>query len=318
MVDDQTKLELYRLMTLGRAVEDKLYSLYRQGRLLGAIYLGRGQEATEVGAAAALKDGDTLAPTHRDLIAQIAHGLDIHRIFMNHFGRADGPTRGRDGNTHAGDMSKGILYNISMLPDGYPVSTGIALSFKLRKQPQVAMAYCGEGATSRGDWHEALNFASIKQLPVVFIVTNNKFAYSSPNEVEMVVDSVTTRAPGYAMKSATVDGNDVIAVYEAATEAVERARGGGGPTLIEANTMRMLGHAGHDPADYVPEELLKEWEEKDPIKAYKQRLLDESVLDESKIAAIDEEHKAAVEEAVTVAEAAPLPDGSEVSDGVYH
>lgn len=318
MVSQEDKLKLYWHLKHGREVEDRLFILYRQGRIQGSVYLGKGQEASTVGTAYALRKGDSLSPTHRDLIAQLTHGLTARQAMSNHFGRANSPTGGRDGNTHTGDMGLGILFNVSMLPDGYPLTAGIALSFKLRGEDRVALAYCGEGATSRGDWHEALNFAAVMQVPAVFVVENNKFAYSTPIELEMRNQDIAERAQGYGMHGVSVDGNDVLAVYEVAREAVERARSGGGPTLIETKTMRMLGHAGHDPFKYVPKDLLEVWEKRDPVVQFERRLLEEEVIDDDYAARITSEIKALVDEAVEFAEASPQPDPGEVLSGVYH
>lgn len=314
----EDRLKLYWNLKHGRAVEDRIFILYRQGRLAGSVYLGRGQEAITVGATYALEAADTIAPTHRDLIAQLTKGLTAKQAFLNHFGRASAPTAGRDGNTHCGDMSLGILYNVSMLPDGYPLTAGIAFSFKLRNEPRVAMAFCGEGATARGDWHEALNFAAVFQVPAVFVVENNKYAYSTPTVREMRIENVADRAPGYGIPGYVIDGNDVEEVYRSAKEAVDRARSGGGPSLIEAKTMRMLGHAGHDPFKYVPKELLEEWEKRDPVMLYEQKLLKEGVIDKTHVEQTDEEMKRIVDEALEFAENSPLPDPEEVATGVYH
>jgi len=316
-VNKKIKIELYYYMRLGRAIEERLESLYRQGRMPSAIYLGRGQEAITVGAAMALEDGDTMAPTHRDMIAMLPRGMDPKMIFAQHYGKVTSPTKGRGEATYLGDMSKGIFTTVSMLPDFYPVSAGAALSFKLQKMPNIALAFSGEGATSRGDFHEALNFASVLQLPAVFVVENNHFAYSTPVDKEMKVDQVSTRAIAYDMEGSTIDGNDILTVYESVKKAVDRARSGKGPTLIEAVTMRMKGHSGHDPMKYVPEELLEKWRKKDPIDNYQRRLQKEGTLTKEEIVRVSEEIEKTVEDAVAFAEESPFPREEDLVLDVY-
>src|SRR3972149_1577255 len=212
-------LDIYYYMLLGRAVEERLETLYRQGRIPGAIYLGRGQEACYVGSSCALKSGDVIAPTHRDMMAMLPRGMEVKSIMAQHFAKATGPTRGRGEDNYLGDLSKGIFTTVSMLPDFYPVATGAALAFQYRGEDRVALAYCGEGAASRGDWHEALNLASVRALPVVFFVINNQFAYSTPTKKEMRVANVADRAPAYSMPGVIVDGDTALEVYEGTAEA---------------------------------------------------------------------------------------------------
>lgn len=315
---DKQLLDMYYLMSLGRALENRLEILYKQGSLPGAVYLSHGQEACEVGSSYALQEGDVLAPTHRDMISMLARGIDIKGIVAQHFGKVTGPTRGRGEADYLGDLTKGVFTTVSMLPDFYPVAAGAALAFKYRGESRVALAFSGEGATSRGDFHEALNIASIHDLPVVFFVINNQFAYSSRNDKEMKVANVADRAAAYGIPGVVVDGNDVAAVFEATTTALERARSGQGPTLIEGKTMRTTGHAGHDPFDYVTEEELAEWKKKDPIKKLEHKLIDQGVLDDKRRKEMAAKIDKSVEEAVEFAEESPLPDPSEVTTGVYH
>jgi pyruvate dehydrogenase E1 component alpha subunit len=311
------KEDIYYYMKLGRTMEERIEILYKQGRIPGAIYMGRGQEAITVTTSYLLKEGDVIAPTHRDLIAHLPRGMEPKRILAQCLGKRTGPTKGKDGISYMGDLKLGIFTPISMLPDGYPVVTGAALAFKLRKESRVALGYCGEGATSRGDFHESLNLASVQNLPVVFVVINNQFAYSTPVDKEMKIRDVSQRACAYDIPGISVDGNDVMAVYIVAKEAIDRARNGGGPTLIEAKTMRMRGHAGHDPAKYVPKELLDEWEKKDPIKRFEKHLIQENIIDESKMKEIGHRVEAEIEEALKFAEESPFPEGHETLEGVY-
>lgn len=316
MTKDQL-LEIYTFMRLGRGVEDRLEVLYKQGSIPGAIYLSRGQEASSIGSSYALEDGDVLAPTHRDMMAMLPRGIDIKGIFAQHFGKETGPTRGRGEADYLGDLAKGVFTTVSMLPDFYPVAAGAAFAFKYRGESRVALAYCGEGATSRGDWHEALNFAAVHDLPVVFFVTNNRYAYSTPARKEMKVANVADRAAAYGMDGEVVDGNEVLAVYEATKQAVDKARSGGGPTLIEAKTMRMTGHAGHDPFDYTEPDEIAQWKKKDPIARFASYLRERGDLDDRTESEIDETVKETVDEAVAFAQSSPLPDPKEVASGVY-
>lgn len=316
-IDKETKNNLYYFLKLGRLMEERIEILYKQGKVPGAIYLGRGQEATTVGTSSTLDKGDMIAPTHRNLVAHLPRGMSLNRIFSNCMGKIDGPTRGKDAISYMGDIELGIFTPVSMLPDGYPVATGAALAFKMRKEKRVAMAYCGEGATSRGDFHESLNFAAVQNLPVVFVVENNQYAYSTPTYKEMKIKDVAQRACAYDIPGVIVDGNDVEKVYETATEAVERARSGEGPTLIEAKTMRMRGHAGHDPANYVPRDLLEDWEKRDPVLLYEQKLLDEGLKTRDDLELIEKKIREDIDKAVKFAEESPYPDGREALDGVY-
>ena len=257
LTNDQL-LELYYWMRLTRAVDERLMLLYNQGKILGAAFSQRGHEAISVGAAYALRPEDVMAPMHRDLGSYLTRGMGARRIMAQHLGRVTGPSRGRDGNMHGlGDMSLGLVGFVSMLPSSVPVTIGVGLSFWLREEARVALTIFGDGGTSTGKWHESLNFAGVFKLPVVLICQNNQYAYSTPLSRQFAIQDIADRATGYGFPGVVVDGNDVLAVYEVTREAVERARGGGGPTLIECKTMRMLGHAAHDDARYVPHELVE-------------------------------------------------------------
>ena len=316
--DDRLKVMLHTLK-LCRYFDERMEALYRQGRLPGAIYSGRGQEGTHVGIAFALEDDDSLFPTHRDLSAQIAKGLDLKRVMAQYWGRIDGYTRGRDGNSHIGDWAGNRTFTvISHLPIAYPVACGAALAYKRAGDRRVAMAICGDGATSNGRWHEALNWSSIYQLPVVWVVNNNQFAYSTPNTLEFNVPTIAERAVAYGMPGVRVDGGDVLEVYGAALEAVERARDGGGPTLIESVSLRWRGHAGHDPAKYMPNELLERYmAEKDPVKNFEEYLLAEGVLTKEDIGDVQELVEREFDEGYEFAQASPFPEPGDVTKGLW-
>lgn len=316
-IPEDRLLDLYYRMKLCRAVDERLEILYRQGRIPGSVYSGKGQEGTHVGVVSALRGEDVLACTHRDLSAQITKGISLRRVFAQFFAKAEGPTRGRDGNSHVGDLQVGTFAAVSMLPDEYPLAAGAALAFKMRREPRIGMAICGEGATSAGLWHETLNMGGVWRLPVVFVVNNNQWAYSTPFDKHTPVASVAERAAAYGFPGVRVDGTDVLAVYRAATEAAERARSGGGPTLLESVSFRVRGHAGHDPAKYVPSEMREAWEARDPIARYELHLLDEGALTPERVEETEARIKAQIEDAIAFGKDAPLPDPATVEDGVY-
>jgi TPP-dependent pyruvate/acetoin dehydrogenase alpha subunit len=303
---------LLRYMLLMRLSEERGLTLYRQGKVPGSFYDGHGQEAISVGASFVLGPRDRICILHRDLGAHFVRGVTPDRYLANYMGRSGGVTGGKDGNMHFGDRRLGCVGMVSMLPDMAPVATGIAMAFKLRKQPHIAMTFFGEGSTANGQWHEAMNFAGVHRLPVVFLLENNKFAYSTPTELEYATDPVE-RAAGYGFPGVSVDGNDVEAVFEATRVAAERAREGDGPTLIECHTMRMHGHGAHDDMRYVPPELVEHWSGRDPIETYEARLRGEGVDTGAIRASVREELERETEWAL----AQPMPDPETARDGVF-
>jgi TPP-dependent pyruvate/acetoin dehydrogenase alpha subunit len=307
---------LLRYMLLMRLSEERGLTLYRQGKVPGSFYDGHGQEAIPVGAAFVLGPRDRACILHRDLGAHFVRGVTPDRYLANYMGRAGGVTGGKDGNMHFGDPELGCVGMVSMLPDMAQVATGMALAFKLRGEPRVAMTFFGEGSTANGQWHEAMNFAGIHRLPVVFVLENNRFAYSTPSELEYAVDPVE-RAGGYGFPGVSVDGNDVEAVFEAARVAGDRARGGDGPTLIECHTMRMHGHGAHDDMSYVPPELFEEWAARDPIERYERVLADGHGFSGAELAAIRGECEREVAAAAERALASPMPDPALATEGVF-
>jgi pyruvate dehydrogenase E1 component alpha subunit len=309
-VDDRR--ELLRYMLLMRGAEERAITLYRQGKVPGSFYDGRGQEAVSVGSAFALGPRDRCCVLHRDLGAHFVRGVKVGQYLANYMGRSGSPTGGRDGNMHFGDRKLGCVGMVSMLPDMALVACGLGLAFQMRQEPRVAMTWFGEGSTANGIWHEAMNIAGVRKLPVVFILENNQFAYSTPNDLEFAVDPVE-RAGGYGFPGVRVDGNDVEAVFHAAAAATERARNGGGPTLIEAVTMRMHGHGAHDDMRYVPKEMLEEWAERDPIDRQRKRLEAEGI----DVAAIEREVEEEIVAGTEWALAQPMPDPGTAEDGVF-
>jgi TPP-dependent pyruvate/acetoin dehydrogenase alpha subunit len=316
--DDRLR-ELLHLLKLCRYFDERMEALYRQGRLPGAIYSGRGQEGTHVGVAFALEQDDSLFPTHRDLSAQLTKGLDLKRVMAQYWGRIDGYTRGRDGNSHIGDWAGNRTFTvISHLPIAYPVACGAALAYKRAGDRRIAMAICGDGSTSNGRWHEALNWSAVHQLPVVWVVNNNQFAYSTPNPLEFHVPTIAERAVAYGMPGVRVDGGDVLEVYGAARDAIDRARGGGGPSLIESVSLRWRGHAGHDPAKYMPDEMLEHYmAEKDPVKNFEEYLLSQGVVTKEDVAEVQERVVKEFDEGYAFAQASPFPEPGDVTKGLW-
>ena len=314
----EQRLELYYWMVLTRTFDEGMVSLWKQGRGLGGTFSERGHEAASVGSAYALAPEDIIAPMHRDIGAYFLRGLTPRRVFGNLLGKETGVTRGRDANIHGmGDMSLGIVGYISHIPMSMPIALGVAMSLKLRKEARVAMTYVGDGGSSAGLWHETLNMAGLYQAPYVLIVENNRYAYSTPVSQLMPIENIADRAAGYNIPGVIVDGNDVEAVYEATKVAVERARRGDGPSIIEAKTMRMMGHAIHDGAEYVPPELMGEWEKKDPIDRYEAKLLAEKEADQDELDEIRHRATVEIEDAIEFAEASPFPDAETVEAGIY-
>jgi pyruvate dehydrogenase E1 component alpha subunit len=310
-------LQMYYYLRLTRAVEDRVTALYRQGRIVGGCYTSHGMEAIAVGYASALERDDVIAPFHRDMGAFLIRGITPGEVLAQYLGKRTGPTKGKDGNVHMGDLKRGIIGFVSHLADNLPVATGVALAFKIRGETRVAFTGTGDGGTSRGDFHEAMNFAAVRKLPVVFFCNNNQYAYSTPQCLQMAIPDVVDRAKAYGMPGEIVDGNDMAAVYLASKRAIMQARAGGGPTFLEFKTMRMHGHSEHDPAKYVPRELLEEWKKKDPILKAERLLTQLGYGDEVSFHEVGERVKKEVEVGLEFAERSPLPEGPEVLEGVF-
>ncbi len=310
-------LQMYYYLRLNRALEERVTALYRQGRIVGGVYTSHGMEAISVGYASALERYDVVAPYHRDMGAFLVRGITPGEVVAQYLGKKTGPTKGKDGNVHMGDLKRGIFAFVSHLADNLPVATGAALAFRLRGERRVVVTNTGDGGTSRGDFHEALNFASVRKLPVVFFCNNNQYAYSTPLHLQMAIENVADRAKAYAIPSEIVDGNDVAAVYLAAKRAIRRARDGEGPTFIECKTMRMHGHSEHDSAKYVPRELLESWKSKDPIIKAQKLLIDLKYADQEVLRQVEERVTKEIDAAVEFAEQSPFPEGREALEGVY-
>src|SRR6516164_1156880 len=316
-LDREDLLGMYRNMVITRAVEERGHILYKQGKIPGSFYTGRGNEAAAVAIGTAMGPDDVGTPLHRDMGVHIVRGVEPWRIFANYMGKADGPTKGRDGNVHLADSRLGLIAMVSHLPAMLPVATGAALAFRIRDERRVAIGWFGEGASARGDCHESMNFAGTRRLPVVFVCDNNQWAYSTPTHVEYAVEHIADRAQAYGFEGVVVDGTDMLAVYREAKRAIEKARDGGGPTLIECQTLRMEGHAVHDDAFYVPSELFEEWAERDPIERYRAWLREHADLSDEQEDEIAGQVKKLLNDALARAEESPQPEPESLLEGVY-
>src|ERR1700687_3728904 len=273
-------LDLYYYMRLNRAVEDTMVKLFRQNKIVGGLYSSLGQEAISVGSAYALEKKDWLAPMIRNIGALLVKGVPPRDIFTQHMAKFTSPTLGKDGTSHFGDLENlHIVSPISMLGDLIPVMTGVAMAGRYLGQKIVAMTWIGDGGSSTGVFHEGLNFAAAQKAPFVLILENNLWAYSTPVRRQVPLENLADRAKAYGIASYIVDGNDVAAVYKTTKEAVDRARAGQGPILIEAKSMRMRGHAQHAAPDYVPKEMREYWEKRDPIARHEKFLMEQKLLD---------------------------------------
>ena len=316
-LDREDLLSAYRNMLITRGIEERGHILYRQGKIPGSFYTGRGNEGAAVGIAMAMGPDDVGTPLHRDMGVHITRGVEPWRIFANYMGRIDGPTRGRDGNVHMADARLGLIAMVSHLPAMLPVAVGAALAFRIREEHRVAIGWFGEGASARGDTHEAMTLAGVRRLPVVFVCDNNQWAYSTPTHLEFATDHVADRAPAYGFEGVVVDGTDVLAVHREAKRAIEKARSGGGPTLIECLTLRMEGHAVHDDAFYVPKDLFEEWAKSDPIERFRTWLKEHADLGDDEEDELSAEIKKLLSDSIKRAEESPMPDGSTAAQSAY-
>ncbi len=316
-LDREDLLGMYRNMLLTRGIEERGHILYKQGKVPGSFYTGRGNEAASVAVATAMGPNDVGTPIQRDMGVHVTRGIEPWRILAQYMGRVDGPTRGRDGNVHMGDAVLGLHPMVSHLPAMLPVAVGMALAFRIREEKRVAVAWCGEGAAARGDAHEGMNFAGVRGLPVVFFIDNNQWAYSTPTHLGYAVEHLADRAAAYGFEGVVVDGTDVLAVYREVKAAIEKAREGGGPTLIESLTLRMEGHAVHDDASYVPKELFEEWAKSDPIERFRIWLRANAELGDEEEAEITGDVKKILNDAARRADESPWPDPATLEEGVF-
>lgn len=316
-------LELYYFIRLTRDIEERLTLLYRQSKVVGGLYRSLGQEGESVASAYALGPEDALAPLIRNLGAIVVLGVRPRDIFAQYMARGTSPTRGRDLNVHfshippPGTGERTLIGPISMLGDLIPVMAGFALGARMQGRPIVTMTYIGDGGTSTGAFHEGLNFAAVQKLPLVLVAEDNKYAYSTPISQQMAIRAIDQRAEAYGIPHEMIDGTDVVAVYESAKRAVDRARAGEGPTLIGVDVMRMKGHAEHDDQRYVPKALLDEWRARDPLARYRGWLLAEGVATGTDLDEIDGMTHGYAGDEAQLADAEPMPDPVDGTRGVW-
>jgi TPP-dependent pyruvate/acetoin dehydrogenase alpha subunit len=314
----QQYLDLYYSMRLNREVEEAMTRLFRQNKIVGGLYASLGQEAISVGSAYALEKRDWMAPMIRNIGALLVKGVPPRDIFTQHMAKYTSPTKGKDGTSHFGDLENlHIVSPISMLGDLIPVMTGVAMAGRYLGQKIVAMTWIGDGGSSTGVFHEGLNLAASQKAALVLILENNLWAYSTPVRRQVPIENLADRAKAYGISSYIVDGNDVVAVYNTAREAVDRARAGEGPILIEAKTFRRRGHAQHDPAEYVPKEQRAYWEKRDPIALYEEFLTKEKLLDAKGKKEIETKINTLLENEREFAENSPMPPAETAAQGVY-
>jgi pyruvate dehydrogenase E1 component alpha subunit len=310
-------VEMLRKMLEIRFFEEKVFELYAQNLVPGTIHLYAGEEAVAVGVCSNLRQDDYITSTHRGHGHCIAKGADLKRTMAEILGKKTGYCKGKGGSMHIADFSIGMLGATAVVGAGIPIAVGAGLSIKLRRTDQVVACFFGEGASNQGTFHEGINMASIWKLPVIFVCENNLYAMGTRQSIVMNIENIADRAVAYGIPGGVVDGNDVFAVYEAAEKAVERARKGEGPTLIECKTYRHKGHSRVDPARYRPKEEVEEWLAKDPIKRFKEKLIHARILNKAEIQHIEREVSVEIEEAVKFAIESPFPEPEEALEDVY-
>lgn len=309
--------QMFYFMLLNRAFDDRIAKLYRQGKIIGAAYGSRGQEATSIGSAYALGKDDIVGPIIRNAGAILVRGLPVKNFLSNFVGRATTPTSGKDGNSHLGNLSMGIFAPISHLGSLVINLAGCALAFKMKKEPRVALTYIGDGGTSTGEFHEGLNMAAVWKLPFVLIIENNQWAYSTPTAHQSRNVDLAVKGKAYGVEAIVVDGNDVFEVFRVSRYAIEKARAGQGPILIESKTMRMKGHAEHDDAFYVPKSMFEEWQKRDPLARAENVLKKMKIVSTSEIQALKDRVEQEMAEAEAFALEAPFPVPADAAAGVY-
>jgi len=310
-------IELYSLLYKCRQVDERARLLFRQGKFKGNFYSAVGQEATHVGTLYGCRKSDWVGPSHRDMVAAVVKGVPTRRIIAQLYARTTSPDRGKSTPAHFGDAEFNIIIPSSTIAAQWQLATAVALGLKMKGKDDICFAYCGDGATSTGAWHEAVNLAAVHKLGIVYVVQNNLWAESVPLRLQSVAENLADKAAGYGMPGVVVDGNDLLAVYHVAREAIARARSGGGPTLLECKTYRWYGHSEIDPAKYRPKEQVEEWKKRCPLTRFEKYLREEKILTDSQQQKIEAEVKAEIDDAVAFAESSPFPDPGELHDHIY-
>ena len=316
-LSEETLLGLYTNLMRTRLLDEKFRKLFRQGRFAGTYFSAVGQEATTVGVTYGLRDEDIIGPSHREIGAAVTKGIPFREIVAQVFARASSPDKGKTHPCHYGSRAKGIINPASTVAGQTVVATGCAMAFKIQKKDNVAVAFFGEGSTARGGWHEALNFAGIHKLPMIYVCQNNLWAESVPATLQGAIEHFADRAKAYGFPGVTIDGNDVVVVHKTAQEAIARARAGDGPTLIECMTYRWYGHSEIDPANYRRSEELEEWKKKDPIARAELLLTELGLLTVEKREALVERIEQEMEEAIKFAEESKYSEPEEAYRDVY-
>jgi TPP-dependent pyruvate/acetoin dehydrogenase alpha subunit len=318
-LDRDALLRILHALVLTRRLDERGHVLFKQGKLPGSFYTCKGNEAASVGVAAAMAPEDVAAPLHRNLGLHLYRGVEPWRVLCQYMGRVGGTTNGRDSNLRTQDVTSGIgiFAGPSHLPSILPVAVGAALAFRVRGEPRVALGWLGDGSSAHGTAHESMNLAGVRRLPVVFVIDNNQFAYSTPTHLNFASSSLAARGPAYGFEGVVVDGTDVLAVYREARAAIERARSGGGPTALELMTLRMEGHAVHDDAAYVPPGMHERWAASDPVRRFEAWMREYGELGDDELGELERGVEDAIGEAVARAEASAWPDPGTLEDGVY-
>jgi pyruvate dehydrogenase E1 component alpha subunit len=316
-VSKEKLAEMYRRMLEIRRFEEKVFELYGQNLVPGTIHLYAGEEAVAVGVCSSLRKDDYITSTHRGHGHCIAKGAELGRTMAEILGKKTGYCKGKGGSMHIADFTVGMLGATAVVGAGLPIAVGASLSAKLRKTDQVTACFFGEGASNQGTFHESINLASAWSLPVIFVCENNLYAMGTRQSRIMNVENIADRAMAYGIPGVTVDGNDVLPVFEASQKAVDRARSGGGPTLIECKTYRHKGHSRVDPAKYRPKEEVEQWLARDPLRRLKEALLQNSIFSEPEFKEIEDKVAADIEEAVKFALQSPYPAPEEALEDVY-
>jgi TPP-dependent pyruvate/acetoin dehydrogenase alpha subunit len=308
------QLEMYRFLRLTRALDERAHALHKQGKVVGGLFSNLGQEAISIGSAFALEEGDYLGPMIRNMGAVLVRGHTARDVMTQYLARATSPTRGKDNSQHFGDVERtGVVAYISMLGTMISVMAGVALGARIKGEKRVALVYIGDGATSTGDFYEGLCFASVQKVPLVVIIENNQYAYSTPTSRQTLLENLADKSKAFGIPGYVGDGNDVLEVYRMTKRCLEDARSGGGAQILELKTFRMRGHAPHDQADYVSKDTFEEWKRKDPIERFEKVL----APTEAERAAVEKAVREAVDDAVEFAEMSPFPDGKEAFQGVF-
>ncbi len=316
-VDAGLLRRLYAYMLKCRMVEERIRLLYRQGRFAGNYFAAVGQEATEVGATIDLLPEDTIAPSHRNFVTHIMKGTPLRLMFAHIYGRKASPDQGRSAPAHCGYAPLNIITPASTIAAQLNIGTGVALAYKMQRKPNIVVALSGEGSTSLGFWHEAVNFAGVHKLPIIFVVENNGYAESVPVALQTAVEDISVKARAYGIPGLTLDGNDVVGVYLATREAIHRARSGEGPTLLECKTYRWYGHSEIDPAKYRDPAEVEYWKSRDPIPAMERYLQAKHLWSDAWNEELTAEINSEIDDAIAFAESSPPPEGDEALDHVF-